>query len=445
MVHFLELIYFLFILKAILRCLYFWQLKEYRFDRIKDLINTKEAKKFLLPTKSLLRPRLTLKILLLIYLSFIFSFQILKINYQVLAPLAAYFLIPLTTSLSVILLKPLTSLFYDLVIFLAKLKLSLFYKNLTIIGITGSYAKTSTKEILDHLLSQKYKVLKTPGTQNTAIGVALTILKKLKISHQVFIVEMGAYKTGEIKQICQLVRPQIGILTGIIQQHLSLFKNFENIKKAKYELIQSLPQDGLAVFNGENYHTLTLAKKTKHLKTIIYHYPKKPFSTNLLGNYQQLNIQAAVIVAKHLKIKQNQIKKALNNIPEFKTMITKQKGFNQATILNDSYNSNPEGFQQAIKLAKQSKLSQKILITSGIIELGKDSKKIHQQLLKQAVTVFDKVFITKEHANVFQHKKIIFQPDYQKITAKLKTRINNKTLILLESRLPQKFINQLYV
>lgn len=222
MVHIIELIYFAILLKAILRCLYFWQLKEYRLDRFRLLLSTSDIKRFFLPTKSLLRPKLTIKVFILAYLSLYFSFQFLRFFPQTIGPFLAYLAIPLSVSISVILLMPLTGFIYDFFIFMAKLKLRLFHKRLTVIGITGSFGKTATKEILAHLLSAKYQVCKTPATKNTAIGVALTILKNLKKHHQYFVVEMGAYKKGEIKQICQLVKPQVGILTGITEQHLGL-------------------------------------------------------------------------------------------------------------------------------------------------------------------------------------------------------------------------------
>jgi len=444
MVHLLELIFFILILKAILRCLYFWQLKEYRWDRFRQFLKTAQARQYFLPTRYFLRPRLTLKIIFLIYLVFYFTISILRLPNLIIVPFAAYLTIPFSTSLAVLLLSPITSLIKDLIILLAKLKIRTMPSSLKVIGITGSYAKTSVKEILAHLLTTKYQVCKTQGTDNTLIGVAKTILKNLHKSHQIFIVEMGAYKSGEIKQICRLVKPSIGIFTGITQQHLSLFGSLEKIIAAKYELIQALPKTGLAVFNGQDPQVLKLARQTKHLKKLIYNKPKKNYNTNLIGQYQQMNLQAAITVAQSLKIPQKTIKSKLTTIPNFKTAITIKPGLNQATIINDTYNANPQGFQAAINLVKQKNFKQKILITSGIIELGQESQAIHQNIYQQAQPVFDLIYITKpEIKPVF--KKAVYQPDFKKLLHDLKPKLNSTTLVLLASRLPQKFIKNLCV
>ena len=268
-------------------------------------------------------------------------------------------------------------------------------KSLIVIGITGSYGKTSVKEILAHLLTSKYKVCKTRGTDNTAIGVAKTILKNLNQSHQLFVVEMGAYTKGEIKKICNLVKPSIGIITGITNQHLGLFGSLDNIIKAKYELIKSLPANGLAVFNANNPHTKKMALETKHIKTISYYQPKATYITNLLGDYQQINIQAAVSVAKILKIPSSDIKLKLKTIPVFKTMMTRKKAIKQSVVIDDTYNANQQGFLAAIKHLDNLKNSHKVLITSGIIELGKSKQQVHQQIAKKSFKVFDEISLAK--------------------------------------------------
>lgn len=438
MIHLIEVIYFLILLTAILRCLYFWQLKEYRWDRFKDFLTTSSRLQFFLPTKHFFRPKLTLKIILLSYLTVYFT--ILFINFfphQLIGPILAFFLVPVSVSLSVLLIKPITDLLIDLLIFLAKLKIKLMPKSQIVIGITGSFAKTSTKEILSHVLSAKFKVCKTLGTNNTAIGVALTILKQLKSSHQYLVVEMGAYKKGEIKAICQIVKPKIAIITGITDQHLSLFGSQENLIQAKSELLLALPAKSLAFFNGQNPITQKLAQNFSHLNTILYYYPKNKFTTNLLGDYQQLNLQAAYLVAQKLKLSPKLIRARFTNIPAFKTMLVKKIGLHQAAIIDDSYNANPEGFKAAINYVKTLNYPQKILITSGMIELGSASSQHHQEISKLAQTVFTQIYLTKpDIAKFFPQAQV--EPDPGKIIKKL--TLNSRTLILLEGRLPQKFI-----
>ena len=113
-----------------------------------------------------------------------------------------------------------------------------------VVGITGSYGKTSTKYILYQILSQKFNTLMTPDSYNTPMGICKVIRGELTAEHEIFIVEMGAYKRGDIRELCNLASPQIGILTAIGPQHLERFKNIENIAKTKYELIESLPPGG---------------------------------------------------------------------------------------------------------------------------------------------------------------------------------------------------------
>ena len=125
-------------------------------------------------------------------------------------------------------------------------------KKLLVIGVTGSYGKTSTKEYLAAILSEKFNVLKTREHQNSEVGISECILNELNDRHEIFVVEMGAYNRGGIKLLCDIVQPKIGVLTGINEQHMATFGSQENIIKAKYELIESLPNDGAAFFNGDN-------------------------------------------------------------------------------------------------------------------------------------------------------------------------------------------------
>ena len=134
--------------------------------------------------------------------------------------------------------------------------------NARVIGITGSYGKTSTKEFVSTLLAARYRVLKTPESYNTALGIARVLLRDLRPDHDYIVVELGAYKPGEIRRLCQLVRPRIGVLTAIGPQHLERFGSIERIAAAKYELIESLPADGVAVFNADDPRCRDLAART---------------------------------------------------------------------------------------------------------------------------------------------------------------------------------------
>ena len=125
---------------------------------------------------------------------------------------------------------------------------------LIVIGITGSYGKTSAKNFLYTLLSSKYNVLMTPESYNTTMGVVRTIREQLRPYHEIFIVEMGAKNPGDIREICELVRPKYGILTAIGEQHLETFKTIDNIIRTKFELADAIPADGAVFLNFDNLH-----------------------------------------------------------------------------------------------------------------------------------------------------------------------------------------------
>lgn len=416
MVHWIEIIYLLILLQALGRCLYYWQLKEYRLDRFREV----GWRRYCLPSRRWLFPRLTVKIFLLYYLSVYLSVSLINIlPWQWAGPVLAYGLAPVTAAASVGWLTPLSNSLKIFFVLAAKLKLRLGHRRLLVIGVTGSYGKTSTKEILAHILSARFKVAKTRGTENTLMGVAKTVLFNLPCRSQVLVAEMGAYQIGEIASICRLVRPRIGILTGINQQHLALFGSQENIIKAKSELLQALPKNGLAVINGVN----PLTKKLTAPAPVKYYRPGK-LKTNLLGNHQQLNISAAVTAARYLGI--NHFR--LNDIPVFKTAITKCRGVNGATVINDSYNSNPDGFLAAVTLAKTTPAAKKILISPGIIELGKETEAVHRRLAAAAKKVFDQVLIGKKEAFLLKQ---------------LSTTLTKNHLLLIEGRFSPKFIHRL--
>ncbi len=202
--------------------------------------------------------------------------------------------------------------------------------NLTIIGVTGSYGKTSVKNFLDKTLSSKYEVLITPKNYNTTMGVVKTIRENLKPTHQIFVCEMGATKLGDIKEICDLVNPKIGVITSIGPQHLESFKSIENVIKTKFELADSVKANNGVVFL--NYNNEYIAKQNPDMKVIKYGVENKDldynaynlmsssngltfklldkdnnnkeieFKTKLIGKHNIINITAAIAVANYLGI-----------------------------------------------------------------------------------------------------------------------------------------------
>jgi UDP-N-acetylmuramoyl-tripeptide--D-alanyl-D-alanine ligase len=215
---------------------------------------------------------------------------------------------------------------------------------LLIIGVTGSYGKSTVKDIIAQVLSLKFKVIKTHGFDNTLAGMSSTILKHLESDTEIFVAEMSAYKRGEIAALCRYIRPKIGVLTGINNQYKDLFKTQENIIKTNYELVESLPNKGFCIFNGNNKYTAQLYKTSKKQKVIfatelskhfvpnpdikafyITHKAKKiTFNVQLrdtsllnLSIRAGLNIEyilPAIYIGHHLGMSESEIKKALSQL-----------------------------------------------------------------------------------------------------------------------------------
>lgn len=315
-----------------------------------------------------------------------------------------------------------TELYRDWKIDRATKKLSQ-HKKIVVIGVSGSFGKSSTKEYIAQILDKKFNVLKTKGTNNTPIGIANTILSGLKKDTEIFVVEMGAYKRGEIKEMCQMTHPKIGVLTSVSEQHLSLFGSIQNTIKAKYELIDSLPKNGLAIFNGNNeitkrlydgcdkkkilYECLNskkaevsafniLAEKEKinfsvRLNNKIFH-----FEAPLIGEQNVNNILPAIYIANFLGMRMDEIKRAvLDLLPLPKTMILK-KGPKNMTVVDDSFNASPDAVLAAINYMKIYS-GKKFLVLQPMIELGSNAEDEHYKVTMLISKLCDYLFLTNKN------------------------------------------------
>ena len=268
-------------------------------------------------------------------------------------------------------------------------------RNLIIIGVTGSFGKTSTKNYLASVLAEKYNVLVTPGNFNTLLGVIRTIREQLRPYHQVFIVEMGAKQKNDIKEICDLVHPSIGIVTAVGEMHLETFKSVENIQDTKFELINSLPADGLGVINYDSEYIRNYNGITSRCRIIKYAVEnngeykacgvqygangvsftlngKEQYSSRLLGVGNLLNILASVAVADHLEIPVNKQRNAIARLQPVEHRLS-MKVANGITVLDDAYNSNPQGAKMALEVLKNFAVNdgnRRIVITPGFVEMG---------------------------------------------------------------------------
>lgn len=277
--------------------------------------------------------------------------------------------------------------------------------NLKVIGITGSYGKTSSKNILSDILNVKYNALPSPRNFNTPYGLIITVNNHLDKFDDILIAEMGAYKVGEIKELCDLVRPKYGILTKIGTAHIEIFGSQENIQKGKFELIESLPSDGIGVLNGDdelqvNYKLKNDCKivwigidnkdvdvratdiKTSNKGTtfnVIFKGDKKKyeFTTRLLGYNNIYNILASLALSKEFGLSVDQMKKAVLGARSVEHRLELRPAGN-ITYIDDSYNSNPVGSKMALEVLKDMP-GLRIVMTPGMVELGDKSYELNKK------------------------------------------------------------------
>lgn len=265
--------------------------------------------------------------------------------------------------------------------------------DLKIIGVTGSYGKTSVKYYLSALLSTQYNVLHTPGNYNTTLGVVRTIRENMKPFHEIFICEMGAREVGDIKEICDLVHPDYGIITSIGPQHLQSFHTIENVVSTKFELADSVPPSGKVFLNYDNTYIrnagtdkniVSYGITAKDVDFCAYDISVSPrgssfkmkdesgkeyeFHTKLVGSHNVQNIAGAIAVAHTLGIPMEKLLypvKQLESVPH-RLQLVKQ---GDRILLDDAYNSNKNGFEAALDTLAMFK-ELRILLTPGMVELG---------------------------------------------------------------------------
>ena len=326
--------------------------------------------------------------------------------------------------LAYIINKPVEKMVYKHFERMAKGKLASM-ENLKVIGITGSYGKTSTKNFLDEILKEKYNVLATPRSLNTFNGLMITVNNSLTKFDEVFIAEMGAYVKGEINGLCKLVNPKYGIITKIGTAHLETFGSEENIQSGKMELIEYLPKDGVGVLNRDDEKQATYEFKNKdHCKllwvgidtkdevdvraskikvdsegttfTVEFKGDKKKyeFKTKLLGKHNVYNIISCLALGYEFGISVERLQRAVARIKPVEHRLS-MKNFPNFVFVDDAYNSNPIGAKMALEVLDMMD-GTKVVVTPGMIELGEKEEYYNKEFGKQIADVADKVILVGE-------------------------------------------------
>ncbi len=346
---------------------------------------------------------------------------------------------------------------------------------MSVIGITGSYGKTSSKNILSDVLNVKYNAFPSPKNFNTTYGMINTINNYLDKFSEYFIAEMGAFKVGEIKEICDLVHPKYGILTSVGTAHLESFGSRENIQKGKFELIESLPSDGIGVLNADDsyqcsYHlknnckivwigidskksdvratNINLSYKGTSFDCVfkgekeIHH-----FETRLLGKANVYNILASIALGRELGIPIEQLKLGVKRVNPIEHRLELKK-YGNINIIDDAYNSNPVGSKMAVEVLGMMP-GKKIIVTPGMIELGAEEYRYNKTFGEEIAKVADEVILVGE-AQTRAIKDGLLEKGYKKehihvindvrLAFSLMQELQGKdTYVLLENDLPDIF------
>ena len=345
--------------------------------------------------------------------------------------------------------------------------------DLTVIGVTGSFGKTSMKYYLNTLLSEHFSVLITPESFNTPLGVIRTIREHMNSKHRIFICEMGARHVGDIKELCDIVHPKHGVITSVGPQHLETFFNIENIVNTKFELADALPKDGMLILNGDNelirnnagkypgctfYSTkekdgyyacdIKLSNMGTEFTVVTPDKERESFSMRLIGEHNVINVLGAISIANRLGVPLKSLKLGVRRLrPVAHRLQLLERG--NISIIDDAYNSNPVGSKMAVETLK-SFPGIRILVTPGMVELGDREEEFNYKFGTYAADCCDYILlIGKKHTKPIWDgvMSMNFNQDNLKVFEKLEDAMNfvygiksdEHKYVLLENDLPDNY------
>ena len=319
--------------------------------------------------------------------------------------------------------------------------------NIPIISLTGSNGKTTTKELINAVLSKKYKTSATTGNLNNHIGVPLTLLS-MTSETEIGIVEMGANHLKEIQLLCKIAEPNFGYITNFGKAHLEGFGSVEGVVKAKSELYDFLRNNGAKAF--VNSDDVKQVQQSKGIEIITFNNEKiqfieaNPFVTvqfkktliksQLIGKYNYQNIAAAIAIGNYFNVEVNEIKDAIENyIPSNNRSQIIQKGTNK--IILDAYNANPSSMQAALENFKQLEDSSKIVFLGDMFELGNESTLEHQKIAELATSFhFKEVYLIGKAFSTTNVKNAFIYDSFEAFKTSKMNPILNATILIKGSR-----------
>jgi UDP-N-acetylmuramoyl-tripeptide--D-alanyl-D-alanine ligase len=450
------------------------QQKEYRLDRLSAYVKSVEGKRELLRVipkfgdftrKGFKRPKLTARITLVLIISSIpivyllWLISVVDIITAFTLGVLGYLCLPVLAFLSA---TPSYLMSETMTVFAlrrAKMLISKFHPK--IIGITGSYGKTSTKLLLAHILRKRYGVFTTPKSFNQRYSVAKSIINSYE-GQELVVLEYAAYKTNEIKELANYIKPTLVVITGLTNQHLSTFGSVNNIIKAKSELVTALENKSEVFYNGQDAEALKIAEAGGATRPINYttvenikaslsnegnlllEWKSHKLKTKLVGAHYLQAVEAVITICLHLGLSEREIVAGLTDFEPGENFVKTRVLERGALLLDDGRTANRMGFMAAVDLLKTlratNKKSNSMMIFAGIIDLGDESVNTHLELANRAKEVVDEVLYVgvdglREFKDVFREQ---LTTDNEEIIEKLRGA-NQDTIILLEGYIPKKY------
>ncbi len=350
-------------------------------------------------------------------------------------------------------------------------------KNLICIGVTGSYGKTSVKFMLNRILSEKFNTLATPESFNTPMGIVRTVRSSLTPATEIFIAEMGAKNIGDIKELCDICNPDIGIITAVGPQHLETFKTVENVANTKFELADCClkKEDGKIYVNFDSEvaktKALTLEKQDKVISfgennasatatnivltengtefTLNYKSYSFPLSCKLLGKHSITNLLGAVAIALDLGVSEKQIRFAASSLKAPPHRLELKPFINGSLLIDDAYNSNPVGCLEAVNVLSAFNGKKRIIVTPGLVELGDKEYEFNYNLGEAAAKGCDIIILVGQNRakpmadainkSDFNKENLHIADSFANAMNILRTITDENTVVLFENDLPDNY------
>ena len=346
-----------------------------------------------------------------------------------------------------------------------------------VVGITGSFGKTTTKACVAEVAELRGPAYATPASFNSYLGVVRAINEGLTSRHRTFVAEMGAYRPGDIAELCELVHPSIGVLTAIGPAHLERFGSLDAIEGAKGELAEQLPADGVYVTTADDERCLRTTERTR-ARVVLFSAAGSPRAdltaadiamaegttrftlrrggeeatvrTRLLGRHNVANLLAAAAVGASLDLPLDAIARALARVSppahRLAPIINRQAGI---VVIDDAYNSNPVGAAAALEVLGSHQAERRLLVTPGMVELGEREAEENERFGERAAAVCDLVVLVGEERSKpilaglssasFPDSQIHVVADSKEAEALLAQTTRRGDVVLFENDLPDLY------